>query len=216
MRSATRVTISTFGVVAGLAALEHGIGEVLQGNQAPAGLAIESWPHSPEFRILGGEPALTIVPNLLITGVLAIVAALVLLVSVTVFVERTHGGLVLVLLSLVMLLVGDGFGPPLLGIVLGVAAMKMSAAPACWRTRRAVGARRFLAKLWPWSLGAGAIAWLLLFPGSVVFASIFGVNDTDLVVPIVIAVLTLAAFSLLLLTIMAGMAYDVESQSADR
>jgi hypothetical protein len=39
---APRVTISTFGVVGGLAGLEHGIGEVLQGNTTPDALTIQS------------------------------------------------------------------------------------------------------------------------------------------------------------------------------
>jgi hypothetical protein len=41
---------------------------VLQGNSVPAGIMILSWPGSTFFAILGGEPALTVVPNLLGTG----------------------------------------------------------------------------------------------------------------------------------------------------
>ena len=40
MRNATKVTVSTFGALAGLAGLEHGIGETLQGNRAPDGVTI--------------------------------------------------------------------------------------------------------------------------------------------------------------------------------
>ena len=72
-RSATRVTVSTFGVLAGLAGIEHGIGEVFQGNVAPDWVMIESWPDSEVFDILSGEPAMTLVPNLLLTGILATV-----------------------------------------------------------------------------------------------------------------------------------------------
>lgn len=106
MRSATRVTVSTFGVLAGLAGIEHGIGEVRQGNVAPEGVTISSWPDSEMFDLLNGEPAMTIVPNLLVTGVLAILVSLIFLVWVTVFVRRKHGGPVAILLSIVMLLVG--------------------------------------------------------------------------------------------------------------
>lgn len=41
MKSATRVTVSTFGSIAGLAGIEHGIG-VLQGNVAPEEVRISS------------------------------------------------------------------------------------------------------------------------------------------------------------------------------
>jgi hypothetical protein len=104
MRNATKVTVSTFGVLAGLAGIEHGIGEILQGNRAPGGVVIESWPESELFGIVGGEPAMTIVPNLLVTGILAIFVSVIFVVWVTMFVQRKHGGLVLILLSLVMLL----------------------------------------------------------------------------------------------------------------
>jgi hypothetical protein len=98
MPNATRVTVSTFGAIAGLAGIEHAIGEVLQGNRAPYGVMILSWPRSDLFEILAGEPAMTIVPNLLVTGILAIAVSLVFLVWATVFVGRKHGGLVLILL----------------------------------------------------------------------------------------------------------------------
>src|SRR5215204_6980594 len=104
MRSATRVTVSTFGTLAGLAGIEHGIGEVLQGNVAPEGVMILSWPESELFRILAGEPAMTIVPNLLVTGILAIFVSVVFFVWATTFVQRRNGGLALILLSVVMLL----------------------------------------------------------------------------------------------------------------
>jgi hypothetical protein len=41
---ATRVVIAIFGVLAGLAGIEHGIGEINQGSIRPATLIIESWP----------------------------------------------------------------------------------------------------------------------------------------------------------------------------
>src|SRR4029450_2566453 len=78
MRNATRIVASSFGILAGLAGVDHGIGETLQGNIAPGGIMIESWPGSALLRSLGGEPAMTLVPNLLVTGVLAIVISLVL------------------------------------------------------------------------------------------------------------------------------------------
>ena len=64
MSSVTRVTVSTFGGLAGLAGIEHGIGEIWQGNVWPDGVVIQSWRGSPLFESLGGEPAMTLVPNL--------------------------------------------------------------------------------------------------------------------------------------------------------
>jgi hypothetical protein len=208
MRNATKVTVSTFGVVAALAGLEHGIGEILQGNRAPDGMMILSWPESAFFRIVAGEPAITIVPNLLVTGILAVIASLVFLVWVTMFVQRKHSGLVLILLSLVMLLVGGGFGPPLLGVILGVAATRIHAPFRWWRTHQSSGARQFLTKLWPWSVVAGLIAWLLLLPGSTLLDYFVGVTNPERTM----ATLVFSAFGLLLLAIVTGFVYDTQRQ----
>ena len=57
MKNATRVFASTFGAIFALAGIEHGIGEIFQGNVAPSGIMILSWPELAFFRSLGGEPA---------------------------------------------------------------------------------------------------------------------------------------------------------------
>jgi len=209
MRNATNVTVATFGVLAALAGLEHGIGEILQGNRAPDGIMIVSWPGSAFFRIVAGEPAMTIVPNLLVTGILAIIVSLIFMVWTTLFVKRKHAGLVLILLSIVMLLVGGGFGPPLLGIILGVAATRINAPFTWWRAHLPRGARRFLTTLWPWSLVAGFIAWLLLFPGSTLLDYFVGVTNPERTM----VTLIFSAFGLLLLAIVTGFAYDLQRQA---
>jgi hypothetical protein len=72
MRSAVQTTTATFGVLVAAAGMEHSIGELLHGNRAPGSPVIQSWPGSGPFDGLNGEPAMTVVPNLLATGVLAI------------------------------------------------------------------------------------------------------------------------------------------------
>jgi hypothetical protein len=48
---ATRVVIAIFGILTGLAAIEHGIGEIRQGPTRPTGLLIQSWPDTEAFAI---------------------------------------------------------------------------------------------------------------------------------------------------------------------
>ena len=203
MRNATRITVSTFGAIAGFSGAIHGIGEVLQGNKAPEGIVFLSWPESAFFRILSGEPAMSIVPNLLITGILAVFFSFVFLVWATTFVQRKYGALVLALLSIVMLLAGAGFGPALLGIILSAAATRINAPLTWWRTHLSGGLRRFFEKLWLWSFVAGVIAWLLLFPGLSILNYFFGVDNLTLTI-----VTILSAFGFLLLTIFTGFVHD--------
>ena len=205
MRNATEVFASTFGAIMALAGIEHGIGEILQGNVAPSGIMILSWPESPFFRSLGGEPAMTIIPNLLVTGILAILFSLALLVWATLFVQRENGGLIMILLSFAMLLVGGGIFPPILGIIIGAVATRINAPLTWWRAHLSVGFQRFLEKLWPWSYTACIITWLSVFPGLALFGYFFGVND-----PALILVLLFFALGTLLLTIVTGFAYDIQ------
>jgi len=207
MRNATKIFVSTVGVIMALAGLEHGIGEVLQGSVAPAGIMIISWPTSEFFRSLAGEPAMTIVPNLLITGILAILSSLILLVWATFFVQRKNGGLIMILLSIVMLLVGGGIFPPLLGIIVGAIGTKIDAPLTWWRAHLSVEFRHFLGKLWPYSYTACIIAWPSALLGPSLLGYFFGVNNPGLIVAILFF-----AFGTLLLTMFAGFAYDIERQ----
>jgi hypothetical protein len=95
--------------------------------------------------------------------------------------------------------------------MVGAAATRINAPLTWWRTHLSSGSRRFLAKLWPWSYVAGVIAWLLLLPGTVLLDFFFGVSDLDFIVP-VLTFAVLSLFGLLLLTVIAGFAHDVQRQ----
>ena len=69
---ATKITVAVLGLLVAFAGIEHGVGEIMQGPVAPESLVIESWRDVTAFAQLGGEPALTVIPNLVITGILAI------------------------------------------------------------------------------------------------------------------------------------------------
>jgi len=151
---------------------------------------------------------MTIVPNLLVTGILAILFSLIFLVWATMFVHRKNGGLVLILLSIVMLLVGGGIFPPVIGIIIGILGTRINAPFTWWRTHLSVGLRHFLGKVWLWSFVANLIAWLLLFPGLNILGYFFGVNNPNLTL-----ITLFFALASLLLTIFSGFAYDIERQS---
>jgi hypothetical protein len=207
--SAARVTASIFGVLGGLGGITHGIGEVLQGNVTPDGIIINSWTQGPIATNMGGEPGMTIVPNLLVTGVLTIIVSLAVIIWSVAFVQGKHGGLILVLLSIAMLLVGGGFGPPIIGLLAGVAGLGVNAPYVWWRTHFPVNVRPILARLWPWVFGVCVLNGVFLVIGSVGLVYLFGVNSPDLFInSFFYVVLSLP------LTILIGIAYDI--QNAER
>ena len=203
--SAAKATASIFGILAGLGGLTHGIGEVLQGNVAPDGIWIYSWTQGPIATNMGGEPGITIIPNLLVTGILTIIVSLIAIIWAAAFVQRKNGGLVLILLSVVMLLVGGGVGPPIIGILAGVAGLGINAPLTWWRKHLSVNLRRFLGTLWPWIFGIAVINGVFLVIGSLILVYFFDLNNPDLFTNSFFF-----AVASLLLMIFTGRAYDIQ------
>lgn len=104
------------GLFAGIGGASHGPGEMFQGSAAPTGLMIEAWP---SLTLLNGEPAMTLIPNYLVTGILAVVMGIVVATWTAISVGRRNGGLILILLSVLMLPSGAGLMPPIPGVVAG-------------------------------------------------------------------------------------------------
>ena len=162
MRKATKTVATWLGSVAGIAGLEHGYFEFLQGNTRPMALAFPSWgpPCNPEQIWHACEPAMSILPNFLITGILAMLLSLAIIVWAGWFVQRKHGGWVLTLLSIALLLFGGGFFPPVIALVGGLAGTKINKP----LSRQPGSVTRFAAKLWPWTLMVFVVWTLGQFP----------------------------------------------------
>lgn len=205
--SGARFIAIIFGILSGLGGLIHGIGETLQGNVAPDGLVINSWTQGPIATHIGGEPGITIIPNLLITGLLTIVVSLLIIIWSIKFVQRKYAGLILILLSIAMLLVGGGIGPPLMGVLAGVAGLGINAPYKRWRKYLPVNAQRFIARLWPIIFGISVINGFFLVIGSVILIYLFEFHNPDLF-------LYSFFFSLLLiiLSIITGVSYDIQKK----
>jgi hypothetical protein len=158
MREATKSVAAWLGIAAGLAGLEHGYFEILQGNTRPPSLAFPSMgpPCDPAVAWNACEPAMSILPSFLLTGILALLLGLAIIVWSAAFVQRRHGGLVLILLSIALLLFGGGIFPPLIGVIGGAAGTQINR-PLCGKPGRVT---RTAARLWPWPLVI-LLVWLL-------------------------------------------------------
>jgi hypothetical protein len=151
MRIATKTVATCLGILAGIAGLEHGYFEILQGNVRPAEVMFPSWGAdicAPAKLWHACEPAMSILPNFLVTGMFTVVIGLAMMAWSIWFLQRKHGGQGLILLSIALLLFGGGFFPPLIGLIGGAAGTQI---------HRPLGGQpgsvtRFAAKLWPWPL----------------------------------------------------------------
>jgi hypothetical protein len=187
MNKTTMTLFLTLGILAGIMGIEHGIGEVLEGYRPTESVFILSWPDSAFFEIMAGEPAMTIIPNYLVTGLLAIfLSGAFLIVLVKPGLNRKAITILFVLLVL-MLLMGGGFGPPILGTIAVLIALKRNSPLKLWR-KLPSKFHTVLSRLWPWSFGLCLLGWLMLFPGAALIVFFTGIDNALLmVIPIFIA-----------------------------
>ncbi len=166
---ATKTVASTFGVLVGLAGIEHGLFEMLQGNVTLNDIMIDAIGPAQKFWEYATETALTIIPNLLITGIVAVIFGILVTIWASAFIDKKYGAWIFGLLSLILWLVGGGFAPIFMSILGFAAATRINKPLKWWRKHLPVNLRGFLSRLWPWSI----IIYVLVFAMGVEIA-IFG------------------------------------------
>jgi len=211
MRNATRVIISTLGVLFGISGMIHGFFEALQGNTPTGGMLISAigeahrmWPH-------GNEPAFTLIPNFLITGILAMIVGFSIIIWSVGFVHKKNGPLIFLLLFILLFLVGGGIGQIIFFTLAWAVATRINKPLIWWRKVLPESVRRVLAKLWLWSLIAGALL-IVLALEIAIFGFVPGVNNPDLILIIMLSSLGVG-LGVFLLTFVAGFAHDIERQA---
>jgi hypothetical protein len=210
MNRATRTIVSTIGVALAIAGLDHGFFETLQGNHPTSGLIIQAI--GPEMNLWGTEEAFTIVPNYLITGILASLVSLAIIVWSLRYIETKHGATVFGLLFILLFLFGGGiaaqvtFAPFAWG-----AATRIHKPLNFWRRVLPGGLRRGLAKLWPVTLVAGTLS-LLIGIFIAITGYVPGVTDDDGILAVCWSFVFGGGWGMYLLTYVCGFADDIQKQ----
>jgi len=209
--AATRTFVSTLGVLLGLSSIDHGILETLQGNRPTPGYLVKALGpgHSWTLWREGAEPAFTLVHNFLLTGVLATVCGLLLIMWSLRSLRRGRGATTFLLLSVASFLVGGGLAQVLLFTLNWAVATRMRASLGFWRWWMPPFLRRALAGLWPWTLAAGALLFLAAleiagwgyFPGLA--------PDTEILTAVLWRLAAAIIFAFVL-SILCAFAYDIE------
>jgi len=161
MNRATKTIVSTIGVILGLSGIDHGIFEILQGNLRTNGLLIQAIGPAQKMWEYGGEEAFTIIPNFLVTGILAVLVGIALIIWSLGYVHKKQGPLVLFLLNVLLLLFGGGIAAPVMIYLLaGITATRINKPLNWWRKILPETIRPALAGLWHYTLPIAAISFL--------------------------------------------------------
>lgn len=203
MKNLTKINYRSFCMIISLAGFEHGIGEILQGNNKPESIFIESWPKSDLYQVLAGEPAMTIIPNLLVSGILTVFISLLLLLWSIRDKSRSHQGLTIFIFSVILLLVGGGFGPPLMGIIISIITGIYYIMMKSPKTIESTNLKRKYEIFWKICYFICLISYLSLWPGVIIWGKLIGA-----VHPNFVSAFSAIAFISLLSTMITGVLHD--------
>jgi hypothetical protein len=211
MNQATKTNVTTTGVLLAVSGvLGHGLFEVLQGYTPTEGLFIEAIGEGQRMWVHGTEGAFTLIPNFLVTGILAIAVSICIIVWSVGFVHKKHGPLVFLLLFIALFLVGGGVAQVPIFIAAWAVSTRIHKPLTWWRKVLPTSVRRWLAALWPWVLAAGVTLFVVGLAISIT-GFVPGLNDPDQILYLDWSIIGLG-FVLVLLAYVAGFAYDIEER----
>lgn len=176
MNRATRILVSTFGVIVGLIGIVYGIFEILQGNTPISSFVIDAVGVGNPLWHGGPAPAVTIISSYLVTGIVAVLASLLTATWAAAFIHLKWGGGVLIMLAVEQLMVGGGIAQPMLAVIIGLIATRINSPLNRWRAVLSDGLLSVLAKLWP----AAFTLSVLLYGLHVAIPFIIGINGSFL------------------------------------
>ncbi|MFZ5946823.1 MAG: hypothetical protein ACOYT9_00900 [Patescibacteria group bacterium] len=207
MNKATRINVATLGTIFGISGMSHGFFETLQGNEPTHGLFIfaigeaqKMWPH-------GNEPAFTIIPNFLLTGIATMIFGLSIVILSLGFVHKKNGPTVFILLFILLLMVGGGVAQILFFPFIWLVSTRINQPLTWWRKVLPIKFQVALARVWPWFLVVSAT---LLVCALIIATTGFvpAVNDPEVVLSIMLFCLGMEVLALPL-TFVAGFAHDI-------
>ena len=212
MNRATKAITSTNGVILGISGVDHGIFEILQGNQLTESLVVNAigpdqimWKH-------GGEGAFTILPTFLLTGILAILVGIAMIVWSVWYIDHKRGPLVFFMLNALLFLFGGGIAAPVLIYpAAGIAATLIHKPLTGWQKILPKRIRPVLAKLWPYTLTIGVISMLvglyIAIAGNIPGVSVI---DPDRILTIDLTIVFGGGLGMFLVSFVCGFADDIQ------
>ncbi len=207
MNNATRVTVATFGTIFGLSGMNHGFFEILQGNVSTGGLFISAIGETQKMWLHGNEPALTLIPNFLMTGIAAMILGFTIIIWSLGFVHKKNGPTVFLLLFVLILLVGGGVAQIFFFPWFWLVSTRINKSLDWWKKILPLRVQKPLGNLWLWLLVTSSA--LLVFVLEIgITGFVPAVKDPEVALSIMLACLGMEVVALPL-TFVSGFARDM-------
>jgi hypothetical protein len=210
--SATRVIASTLGVFVGIGSMDHGLLECLQGARPTPGLIVNALGAGYSWTVWkqGGEGALTLLPNFLLTGIIATLIGVLMIVWSLRFLHRRHGPTVFLLLGVASFLTGGGVAQIVPFTLTWAVATRIRGSLEFWRWLLPAEARPALSRIWPWTIAASTALSLVALEIAVV-GYVPGVSDQMELLHICWKTLGVA-LGLYMVSVCSGFAQDIDAR----
>lgn len=208
----TRTITTVLGILLAFAGFEHGLFASLQGNQPTESLGIQTIGKDMQWWAYGGEDAITLVPNFLLTGILAMLVSIVIVIWSLKFLQRRNTIHIFLLLFILLVLVGGGMGFIPFFLLTWAYGTRINSSLSWWRKRMSEKTIGRLSKHWTWLLTLTALFWLAAIEIAI-FGWVPGVSDPDSLLAICWSFL-LIALILINFTYICGFANDLNNRNA--
>jgi hypothetical protein len=177
--NATRVIATTIGVFFGLfSGVNHGIFEVLQGNKPTTGFVINAIGEAQRFWVEGTEPAFTLIPNFMLTGIVSMIVGLAVAIWSIWFLPSKHGRAIFLGLFILSFLVGGGIGQAFFFLPAWAFATRIDKPLTWWRKVLPRNTWPFLSRLWIALLVLATIV-MLIGLEMAIFGYFPGITDSE-------------------------------------
>ena len=177
--NAIHITASTVGVFFGLfSSINHGFFEILQGFKPTNGFLINAIGEAQRFWPEGTEPAFTLIPNYLFTGIAAILVGIAIIIWSLWFLPTKHGRTIYLGLFILSFLVGEGIGQIFFFIPAWAFATRLGKPLTWWRKVLPRGSWQFLSRFWIFTLVLGTIV-MLIGLEMAIFGYFPGIEDLE-------------------------------------
>ena len=204
---AARKTTVLIGILLAFAGFEHGLFESLQGNKPAEGFIIQAIGDDIQFWVHGTEEAFTLIPNFLITGILAMAVSIFIMIWTVRFIHRRYGVMVFLLLFILLTLVGGGIGFVIFYLVTSAYANRIRRPLTRWKKLLSGKFGAAMSRLWRPSLTVITLAWLIALEIAV-FGYFPGINNPGTLLAVCWSML-LVAFLFIHIAYISAFAKDI-------
>lgn len=207
---AIQTIVATLGVIFGIGGIGHGFFETLQGNTATNGYYIDAIGEANRMWLYGNEPAFTIIPNFLATGIAAMLIGIAVVVWSAGFMNKKYASHIFLSLFILLFLFGGGVAQIIFFSIVWAMSTRIHKPLNWWKKVFPVGVRRFLSKLWFPFLVASSL--LILYTLQIaIFGFVPGISNPDSISLVMVTTLGIGLL-FLVFSFISGCAHDIEME----